>query len=72
METGYMPPVEWGMWSENWWTLSGHGVYRTQGGQELEVPGASRPDFTGVTVPLASPSSVGGRGAELGAGGRGG
>jgi hypothetical protein len=38
----------------------------------VEVPGASRPDFTGVTVPQASPSNAGGGGAELGTGGRGG
>jgi hypothetical protein len=38
----------------------------------VEAPEASEPDFTGVTVPQGSPSSVGGGGAELGAGGRGG
>jgi hypothetical protein len=36
------------------------------------VPGASGPEFTGVTVPQTSPSNVGGGGAELGAGFRGG
>jgi hypothetical protein len=35
-------------------------------------PEASEPDFTGVTIPSASPSNVRGRGEELGAGGRGG
>jgi hypothetical protein len=33
METIWMPPIEWGMWGENWMTCSGHGVHRTQGGQ---------------------------------------
>jgi hypothetical protein len=37
----------------------------------IEAPEASKPDFTGVTVPRASPSSGRGGGAELGAGGRG-
>jgi hypothetical protein len=32
----------------------------------VEAPKASGPDFTVVTVPQASPSNVGGRGAELG------
>jgi hypothetical protein len=34
------------------------------------APGASRPDFTGVIVPRASPSNVGVGGMELGARGR--
>jgi hypothetical protein len=38
----------------------------------VEAPEASRPDFTGVTVPRASPSNVEGEGVELGTGGRGG
>jgi hypothetical protein len=28
-ETVWMPPTEWGMWSENWQTWSGHWVNRT-------------------------------------------
>jgi hypothetical protein len=38
----------------------------------VKIPEASEPDFTGVTVPQASPYNVRGRGAQLGAGGRGG
>jgi hypothetical protein len=38
----------------------------------VEVPRASGPDFTGVIVPQASPSNVGGGGVELGTGGTGG
>jgi hypothetical protein len=38
----------------------------------VEVPEASGPDFTGVTVPQASPSDVKSKGAKLGASGRGG
>jgi hypothetical protein len=38
----------------------------------IEAPEASKPDFTGVTVPQTSPSNVGGRGVELGPGGSGG
>jgi hypothetical protein len=37
----------------------------------VEAPGTSGPDFTGVTVPWASPSDVEGEDAELGASGRG-
>jgi hypothetical protein len=33
VETRWMPLIEWEMWGENWWTWSGHGVHRTQGGQ---------------------------------------
>jgi hypothetical protein len=40
--------------------------------RRVEAPEASQPDFTGVSIPQASPSSVRGRGAELGTGGRGG
>jgi hypothetical protein len=36
----------------------------------VEAPEVSEPDFTGVTVPRASSSNVGGRGVELGAGGK--
>jgi hypothetical protein len=32
-ESGWMPPIEWGMWGEHWQTRSGDGVHRTQGGQ---------------------------------------
>jgi hypothetical protein len=67
-----MPPIQLGMWSENWQTLSGHEVHRTLDVKGVGTPQKSRSDFTGVTVPWISPSSVGGRGAELGAGGRGG
>jgi hypothetical protein len=70
METDWMPPTEWGMWDENWQTWSGHGVHRTQEFRGIEAPEASRPDFTGVTIPRASPSNVGGKGTELGAGSR--
>jgi hypothetical protein len=38
----------------------------------VEVSQISEPDFTGVTVPRATPSNVEGKGAELGASGRGG
>jgi hypothetical protein len=38
--------------------------------REVEDPKASEPDFTGVTVPQASPSNARGRGVELGADGR--
>jgi hypothetical protein len=38
----------------------------------VEVPWASGPDFTGVIVPRASPTNVGGGGVELGTGGSGG
>jgi hypothetical protein len=31
--TGSVPPIEWGMWGENWRTWSGFGVHRTPGGQ---------------------------------------
>jgi hypothetical protein len=40
--------------------------------KEVETPKAFKPYFTGVTVYQASPSNVGGRGAALGVGGRGG
>jgi hypothetical protein len=33
----------------------------------VEASEASRPDFTGVTVPQASPFNIKGEGAELGA-----
>jgi hypothetical protein len=36
----------------------------------VEAPEASKSDFTGVTVPQASPSNIGGRGVELGTGDR--
>jgi hypothetical protein len=36
--------------------------------REVEAPEASKPDFTGVTVPPTSPSKVGGGVVELGAG----
>jgi hypothetical protein len=36
----------------------------------VEAPDASTPDFTGLIVPQASPSNVGGGGVELGNGGR--
>jgi hypothetical protein len=45
------------------------GFKEVRGIEALEV---SRSDFTGVTVPPAFPSDVGGKGAELGASGRGG
>jgi hypothetical protein len=67
-----MPLIEWGMWSENWQTQSGHGVHRTREVKGVEAPGASRPNFTGVTVPWASPSDTKGKGVELSAGGKGG
>jgi hypothetical protein len=38
----------------------------------VEAPDASRPDFTGTTVPQDSPSGVKSEGAKLGASGRGG
>jgi hypothetical protein len=38
----------------------------------VKAPETSKPDFTDVTVPQASPSDVRSRGAELGTGGRGG
>jgi hypothetical protein len=38
METGWMPPIEWETWSENWWTQSGHRVHRT-GGSPQGLPG---------------------------------
>jgi hypothetical protein len=37
----------------------------------VEAPETSKPDFTSVTVPQASPSNIGGGGVERGAGGRG-
>jgi hypothetical protein len=37
----------------------------------VEAPGTSRPDFTGVIVPWASPSDAEGEDAELGVSGRG-
>jgi hypothetical protein len=37
----------------------------------VAAPEASTPDFTGLTVPQASPSNIGGGGMELGNGGRG-
>jgi hypothetical protein len=47
----WMPPIEWGMWGENCRLRVGmrsveHGEVRG-----VEAPEASRPDFTGVTVP---------------------
>jgi hypothetical protein len=59
------------MLGECWWTWSEYGVPRTQGVRGVKAPEASEPDFTGVTVPQASPSNVRGWGAELGTGGRG-
>jgi hypothetical protein len=40
--------------------------------RRVKAPETSKPDFTDVTVPQASPSSVRGEGAELGTGDRGG
>jgi hypothetical protein len=45
------------------------GLWEVRGVEALE---ASEPDFTGVTLPQASPSSIRDRDAEFGTGGRGG
>jgi hypothetical protein len=68
VETCWMPLIEWGIWSENWWTQSGHGVHRIWEG--FEAPWDSGPHFMGVTIPWASPSNVEGKGAEMGTSGR--
>jgi hypothetical protein len=67
-----MSLIEWGTWGENWWTWSEYGSVGFGEVREVEVPEASGPDLTGVTVPQASPSDVKGKGEELDASGRGG
>jgi hypothetical protein len=54
------------------WTPSGYGSIGFSEVRGVEATEASGSDFTGVTVPRASPSNVRGEGMELGASGRGG
>jgi hypothetical protein len=70
METGQMLSIEWGMWVSNGGLRVGIESLGLREFRGFEAPDASEPDFTGVIVPLVSPSSVGG--GELGTGGRGG
>jgi hypothetical protein len=71
-ETGQKLSMEWGMWLSTGGLRVGIESLGLREVRGVEASEASKPDFTDVTVPLVSPSSVRGRGAELGAGGRGG
>jgi hypothetical protein len=60
------------MWGEHGSLGVGVGSIGLREVRRVKAPEVSKPDFTGVTVPQASPSNVRGRGMELGASGRGG